>query len=319
LFTVISDLRAAIAGPDLAIDLGSSNTRLYAGGRGVFADEPSIVGEAVPGILEQGDTPIHPVRGGVIANVPAAAALVRQLIRRCGRRGVIRPRALVCAPSDASGFERAARLEVVRLAGVSVVEVAPEPLAAALGAGLDPGSDYAQMLVDIGGGVTDIAVFRGGRVIASAALRLACTDLERALEDHVQTCHGARPAPFEAQRILAKVGFIPGNGRAEPVGLAGPARDKGDTTVHLGWDEIQAAISPVMDRIVARIASVYRRLPHGAACEVIEEGICLAGGGACLPGIAGRITSGTTLEVFPAPDPLHAVINGAACLLKVRH
>jgi len=316
-----SAVRRIVADPDLAIDVGTTNTRVYARGRGVVTDEPSVL-LSRPG----GDDPrrggdasrsalVFPVRGGVVVDVPAAAALLDRLVKGARRLGLVRPRALVCTPTDATDGEREALIEATRLAGATVLAVVPEPLAASLGAGLDPASPYARMLVDIGGGVTDIAVIRAGRIISSAAVRSACGELERAVARHVATGHGLVLDPGEAHRLMTEAG-VRGGARGETLLTAtGTDAHGAMARVRLSDEALRRAMDPMVDRMVERIARVLRDLPHSAACEVIEDGVCLTGGGAYLPGIVERIAAGTRLDVFLAPNPLHAVIAGAARML----
>src|ERR1051325_1132234 len=161
----LSRLQRLVAPLDVAIDLGTANTRLYAAGRGIIADEPSIVriydtveaeANAVAGAAETTgqEAAISPLHAGVVTDIEAATSLLKPLLQRTRRFGLIRPRVLACVPTDACDEERAAVIEAVRRAGAAAVVLAPEPLAAAIGAGLDVGSLYAHLLVDIGDGVT---------------------------------------------------------------------------------------------------------------------------------------------------------------------
>ncbi|HYE76236.1 MAG TPA: rod shape-determining protein, partial [Blastocatellia bacterium] len=181
-----SEIRKTIADPDVAIDLGSANTRLYAHGRGLIADEPSIVKmrsdngriEAVGisaafSFKSANHAFISPVSSGVVKDIKAASALLAPLMRRARGIGLIKPRVLACAPTDACEEERAALIEATRRAGASAVVLAPEPLAAAIGVGMEVELPHAQMIIDIGDGVTDIAVIRSGELIITDAVRTA--------------------------------------------------------------------------------------------------------------------------------------------------
>ena len=324
----ISGFRSILAGPDLAIDLGTANTRLYADGKGIVADEPSVpandprwffrnrqaAGASGPESPCQ-EFPELPVRAGVVVDVEAAVALLVPLIGRTRRMRLVRPRALLCTPSDASEDERAALMETVRRAGAAVLAVSPEPLAAALGAGLDPASPFASMVVDIGSGVTDIAVIRSGRIIHAAAVRTACSDLHSAVGRMVAARHGVRLSLYEAERLMRRAGVQPGTGPACSRLALGTGPDGFEATVEVGENEIHTAVAPIVDIVVAKISRVLKDLPPLAACEVIEDGICLTGGGACLRGMAELISGKTHLDVRTAPDPLRSVIYGAARLL----
>jgi rod shape-determining protein MreB len=325
----ISRFRRILSGPDLAIDLGTANTRLYAGGSGIVADEPTVPvndprfvsrSERASGMIDAeaacGESSATPVRAGVVVDVEAAAALLTPLIRRARRMHLARPRALLCTPSDASENERAALVETARRAGASVLAVSPEPLAAALGAGLDPASPFASMIVDIGSGVTDIAVIRSGRIIHAAAVRTACGDIQSAVAGMVAARHRVRLYVREAERLMRKAGVQPGSGSARSHLALGTGSDGLEAAVAVSEDEIHAAMAPIVGKIVARISSVLKDLPPLAACEVIEDGICLTGGGACLQGMASLVSKETHLDVRVAPDPLLSVIYGAAHLLR---
>jgi rod shape-determining protein MreB and related proteins len=326
---VIAGFRRILAGPDLAIDLGTANTRLYAGGKGVVVEEPTVSPDSPQWISRHRQDreardrespsrglPSTPVRAGVVVDVGAAAALLVPLIRRARRFHLARPRALFCTPSDATELERAALVETAHRAGASVLAVSPEPLAAALGAGLDPTSRFASMVVDIGSGVTDIAVIRSGRIIEAAAVRSGCSDLRAAVAAMVTLRHGVRLDPDEAERLMRVTGVQQGPGSHRMRLASGTGSDGGRVTVAVSEDEVHAVMAPIVQAILERISTVLKDLPPVAACEVIEDGICLTGGGACLRGMAELISQITHLEVSVAPDPLRSVIYGAAQLLR---
>ncbi|MGH9802310.1 MAG: rod shape-determining protein, partial [Blastocatellia bacterium] len=201
---ITAGLRKLVAPPDLAIDLGTANTRLYALGHGLIANEPSLIrfqqytGEveavgAQAAWLSSNDPyspTVSPLHAGVVADIEAASSLLKPFLKRAQRFGLFKPRVLACAPTDACEEERAALIEAAQRAGASEVYIAPEPLAAAIGAGMDVASHYAQMIVDIGDGVTDIAVVRSGSLILTSAVRTACSDLRNAVAQMVSFRHG---------------------------------------------------------------------------------------------------------------------------------
>ncbi len=331
--SVLAGLRRAFADPDLAIDLGTANTRMYALGRGLIADEPSVVRlrpdtgsvEAVgsravrltAGGHDDGSA-VSPLRAGVIADIDAASSLLEPLFRRARGLGLVRPRVLACAPTDACDDERAALVEAARRAGAGSVRIVPEPLAAAIGAGLDVASPYAQMLVDMGDGVTDIAVICSGTVIASTAVRIACSDLHVALSRAVVDSHGTLLYADETERLTRTVGIARQGAPATSHSAVGlDCRTGREMRVIVGSREISTALDPTVAKIVRAVRDTVNDLPTTTSCEVIESGICLTGGGARLPGLAERLSSETMLEVSPAADPLRAVINGARQMLTV--
>jgi rod shape-determining protein MreB and related proteins len=326
-----SRLRKAIAAPDLALDLGTANTRLYARGKGIIADEPSIVRmstdtgrieevgvSAVFSIKDKSHSLVSPLRAGVIADVKATTALLTPLLRRGRSLGSLKPRVLVCAPTDACEEERAALIEATRCAGAAAVAIAPEPLAAAIGGGLDVASDQAQMIVDIGNGVTDIAIIQLGSLIVTDAVRIACSDLMQAVCDLAAERYEVKLYQNEAERLVRKIGANNLPGRSSFYIVAGDdMRTKTLRRVNIYGHEIAAALHPVLRKIVTAVATSLRNLPPEIACEVIENGIRLTGGGACLPGMTNLIAEATHLPVQPVREPMRAVINGACQMLTV--
>jgi len=325
----LQNLNRFFSAPDIAIDLGTANTRLYASGRGLLAEEPSMVKvrpddgavEAVGNVavqqpfIEQSPELISPLREGVVENVDAATALLKPLLKRAKWMGFARPRVLACAPTDACEEERAALVEAARRAGASAVALAPEPLAAAIGAGLDVSSIYAQMIVDIGDGVTDIAVIRSGSLVSTSAVRIACGNLVSAVSQIIRNQHGIEPYHREAERLIWKVGAGRTN-TSLPYVVAGADRNTGlQRRVYVCRREITEAMTPVLDTIVGAVRNAARNLPPAIGAEVIESGIHLTGGGACLPGIVDLIAAETQMEVNTAKNPLRAVINGARQML----
>lgn len=331
--SLFTGLRRAIADPDLAIDLGTANTRMYAMGVGLVADEPSVVrlrpgsgsveavGKRAVRLTANGHddgSAVSPLRAGVIEDIDAAASLLTPLFRRARRLGLVRPRVLACAPTDACDDDRAAIVEAASRAGAGSVRIVPEPLAAAIGAGLDVSSPYAQMLVDMGDGVTDIAVICSGTVIASAAIRTACSDLHAAVRRTVVESHGVLLYPDEAKRLTRTVGVARDGARAMThVAVGADCATGREARAQVRGRDVSDAIDPTIAKIVKAVRDTVADLPTTTSCEVIESGVCLTGGGAHLPGLAERLAAGTSLDVAPAADPMRAVIDGARQMLSV--
>jgi len=329
---ITAGLRKLVAPPDLAIDLGTANTRLYALGHGLIADEPSLIRfqpytgevEAVGAQaawlanVDPYSPTVSPLHAGVVADVEAASSLLRPFLKRAQRFGLFKPRVLACAPTDACEEERAALVEAAQRAGASEVYIAPEPLAAAIGAGLDVASHYAQMIVDIGDGVTDIAVVRSGNLILTSAVRTACSDLRNAVAQMVSFRHGVLLFPQEAERLMQLIGAIFDYDQEELVVTSGTDLLTGEPLdLCVSSHDLNEAIEPILENIVEAIHNTVRKLPEETSCEVIENGICLTGGGAQLQGLPERLAAATSLEVRVADDPMMAVINGARQMLDV--
>lgn len=329
---ITAGLRKLVAPPDLAIDLGTANTRLYALGHGMIADEPSLIRfQPITGEVEAVGNhaawlanvdpyspTVSPLHAGVVADIEAASSLLKPFLKRAQRFGLFKPRVLACAPTDACEEEREALVEAALRAGASEVYVAPEPLAAAIGAGLDVASHYAQMIVDIGDGVTDIAVVRSGNLILTSAVRTACSDLRNAVAQMVSFRHGVLLFPQEADRLMQLIGAQFDYDQEELLVTSGTDLLSGEPLdLCVSSHDLNEAIEPVLDTIVEAIHASVRRLPEETSCEVIENGICLTGGGAHLQGLPERLAAATSLEVRVADNPMMAVINGARQMLDV--
>ncbi|HKQ79767.1 MAG TPA: rod shape-determining protein [Blastocatellia bacterium] len=324
--------RKLLAAPDLAIDLGTANTRLYVRGHGLIADEPTLIKiqpetgvvEAVGARaarlskLDQFAYSISPLHAGAVADIEAASSLLKFFLSRAQKLGILKPRALACAPTDACEEEREALIEATRRAGASAVVVVPEPMAAAIGAGLDVSSHYAQMLVDIGDGVTDIAVIRSGSLITTSAVRTACSDLRHCVSQMIAFRYGVLLFPDEAERVIRMVGASRDYERERLFLTEGTDLLTGEPmSLCVSSHDVMEAIEQPLEVIIEAIHKVVRDLPLQTSCEVIENGICLTGGGAQLQGMSERLANATSLTVRMADDPMRAVINGACQMLKV--
>jgi rod shape-determining protein MreB and related proteins len=318
--------------PDLAIDLGTANTRLYARGHGLIADEPTLIKfqagtdvvEAVGARaarlskMDQFAYAISPLHAGVVADIDAASSLLKFFLSRAQRLGILRPRALACAPTDACEEEREALIEATRRAGASAVVVVAEPLAAAIGAGIDIASPYAHMIVDIGDGVTDIAVIRSGALITSSAVRTACSDLRHSVSQTIAFRYGVLLFSDEAERLMRTVGAAREDDRERLLLTQGTDLLTGEaTSLCVSSQDVVEAVEPPLEIIVDAVQKAVTRLAVEISTEVIESGVCLTGGGACLQGMSERLAKATSLAVRVADDPMRAVINGACQMLKV--
>lgn len=301
-------LKNFLADPDVAIDLGTANTRVFARGRGLVADEPSVVSTSCA----------RPLRGGVVVDVVAAASLLGPLLRRARKFGLTRPRAIASAPAGASKAEVAALADGVRLAGVSDVEVVPEPLAAAVGAGIEVSSPYAHMLVDVGAGATEVAVIRAGALVKTVLVRAGCDDMHAAVRHRVADRYGVILRGNEAERLTRELGTAYGFTAGGARRVLGRDKRRGrETRVEVSGADVSEAIRPTVAVIGETVRGALLGLDHNVAAEVIESGLCLTGGGACLRGMKELIECATSVEVRVAHDPLRAVIDGAGQMLAV--
>ncbi|MFO0687914.1 MAG: rod shape-determining protein [Myxococcota bacterium] len=289
---------------ELAIDVGTATTRLH------LRDRLSPL--ARPSTTWRGSAAQPALRGGVVTDGDAAAAVVGELFRSLPRMRMRRPRVLACVPTDATVEERARLVESVLRAGAGAVEVIPEPLAAAIGAGLETDLPRAQLLVDVGEGVTDCAVVREGVLVATGAQRVAVADLRATATKWIEANLGVRISAVEAERVLREVGVGPIVRAHRPVLVVGrPLAGIGPIRATCEADALHAALEPVVETIVGRIGRFFAELPSALAEEVRESGLCLTGGGALLTGLLERIVAETETAVWRAPAPLQAVIDGA--------
>ena len=288
-------LLRALRGPDLAVDVGTSTVR-------AASSAHARVWQAPAGLAGR-----PAVRGGVISDPDCAIAVVRGLLRRARRRGLLRPRVVASAPSDADAGERADLSRVLRRAGAAAVAIVTEPLAAAVGAGIDVGSPYAQMVTDVGHGVTDCVVLRGGTVVASAARRVGCSDLEEAARRHVAEACGVQVAGATATELLLALSY-----GERPLGrgaLRVTAQD-GGRSARVDLASLAEAIALPYRALLEVPAQLCRRVAADVGAELVESGAWLTGGGALLPGMVAAMAARTGLEVRRVADPLRAVVQG---------
>lgn len=313
---------------DLAVDVGTATTRLSARGCPRLIERPSA---ASPEEIHrrrwfdrlrtrpsaQREPAIPALCAGVVVDCDAAAGVLESLFRSVRRIGFVRPRVLACAPTDASHEERSALLRAVQIAGGRPIDVVPEPFAAAIGAGLDVSSAFAQMIVDIGEGVTDIAVIRSGTVIHTSAVRVACSDLNGAVQRLLLARHGVPLSRTESARLTRIVGAtVP---RALPDVIRLHTFDEGkslEIDLAVRRDDLWEVLDPIYSTIVACVAATVRELPASIGCQVIESGICLTGGGSLLRGMPARILAETRIAARVPDRPMHAVIDGAGKILS---
>jgi rod shape-determining protein MreB len=297
-------LRTAYRDPDIAIDLGTALTRIASG---------SLSQTVVPSKVE--GRPV--LRSGTIADPDAAVELLRPLLFRVRKFGVLRPNAVACAPSDATGEELDTLRECVVNAGAATVVIVPEILAAAIGAGMDVSSHYAGMIVDIGEGITECAVIRAGKIIEKHTRRVGCFDLRRHVLQAVSSMTKLQIPDAEAERLLRETGVAGKKGalRIFFTGCTGPAAPYG--TVSISGERIHEAVEPVIASITGVVTSLLEALSPAVSCQIIDSGICLSGGGTLLRGMGHHLERLTGIPVTSPSNPLDAVVAGAWDMLPV--
>lgn len=320
---MFSKLLQIMAPSSIAVDLGTANTRIYASGNGEMTEMPSLVSLGAGKITGNLDDYLDyinskigtkPLRGGVIVDLKNSIALLKPVLKKSRNFFKKSPVSLASAPTDTSEHERDLLRQALVHAGASHVSIIPEIWVAAVGADIDISRANAQLLIDIGDGVTDMAVFRDGGIIHTSSIRLACSDLQRAIRSAVMTKYKVQIYDRDAERLTGEISsiLITHDINAETFEVSGiDIIKRKKVNFRVKKKDIVQAIEPVVNKIIKMIEVSLMRLPENIHAEIAETGICLTGGGACIEGIDKLIAFRTNMEVRIAPDPLHAVINGA--------
>ena len=319
---MLSKLSQIMSHPSIAVDLGTANTRIYASQYGEFTERHSSISltsgktdNISDEYLEHTNNCLttKPLRRGVIIDLKNATILLKPLVKKT-RRFFMAPITLASAPTDTTEIERDLLRKSLINAGASHVSIIPEVWAAAIGAGIDIAHTNAQLLIDIGDGVTDMAVFRDGRIIYTSSVRIACSDLKKSIRSTIMSKYKMQIYDHEAERLTHLILSILKNDDhgCESVSVDGiDVIKRRKTNVLVTKKDIIASMVPVLNKITKMIQIGLKNLPDKIYCEILESGIWLTGGGACIEGIDLLIAHRTNMEVRIAPDPIHAVINGS--------
>jgi rod shape-determining protein MreB len=318
---------------DLAIDLGTANTLVYAAGKGIVVNEPSIVAinkntgevEAVGKEAKEmlGRTPgnitaIRPMKDGVIADFEAAERMLTHFIRKAHKRsGWLRPRVVIGVPSEITQVERRAVKDSAMRAKASEVHLIEEAMAAAIGAGMPITEASGNMVVDIGGGTTDIAVISLAGVVYGKSVRVAGNELDDAIIQHARKAHNLLIGERTAEHIKMEIGS------AFPLEMPATIEVKGrhitegkPKTVTMDDTEIRKALMEPVRAIVQAVHDALERIPPELSADIFDRGIILTGGGALLKNLDKRLREETGLPVQLAEDPLSSVVLGAGKMLS---
>ena len=318
---------------ELAVDLGTANTLVYVPGQGVVVNEPSIVAlrttdrsvlavgaEAkamlgrAPGSIEV----IRPLRHGVIADYDSTEKMLHHFIRRTHQVGrLARPRIVISVPSGITQVERRAVHESATQAGASRVYLIAEPVAAALGAGLPVAEPGANLVVDVGGGTTEIAVISLSGIVYSASVRIGGDDMNDAIAVHVRKSHGLLIGERRAEEIKIALGSAsPLVEEMPPMPIKGRDLASGlPRTVYITAAEVREALREPVTAIVDAVRRCLEHTPPELAADVVDQGITLTGGGALLPGLDRLLNHETELPITVSKDPLTCVVRGAGQVL----
>jgi rod shape-determining protein MreB len=324
---------AQIFPSDLAVDLGTANTLVYAPGRGIVLNEPSIVAVHVhdrsvlavgsqakamlgraPGSIDV----IRPLRHGVIADYDSTEKMLQYFIRRAHQsRSPARPRVVISVPSGITQVERRAVHESAVHAGARKVHLVPEPVAAAMGAGLPIAEPGANMIVDVGGGTTEVAVISLSGIVHCTSLRIGGDDMNDAIAQHVRKSHGLLIGERRAEEIKIALGSAhPQLDDAGPLPVKGRDLTTGlPRTITVTVAEIRDALREPVTAVVEAVRVCLEQTPPELAADIVDNGITLTGGGALLPGLDQLLNHETSLPILVSEDPLTCVVRGAGRVL----
>ena len=317
---------------DIGIDLGTANTLVYLRGKGIVMREPSVVAvdtktDDVRGVGQEatamiGRTPgnivaVRPLKDGVIADYDITANMLSYFIKRvCGSNKFFGPRVVICIPSGVTEVERRAVREASLRAGARQVSIIEEPMAAAIGAGLPISEPTGSMIVDIGGGTSEVAVISLGGIVASRSVRVGGDEFDQSIIAYIKRKYNLLIGERTAEDIKIQIGS------AYPLEEETTLEIKGRNLVDglpknitIGSEEIREALSESLYKVVDAVKETLERTPPELSADIIDHGITLSGGGALLRGLDQLISTETGIDVHVAETPLDCVALGSGAVL----
>ena len=317
---------------DLAIDLGTANTLVYRQGEGIVFDEPTVVAmNATTGDVEaMGEAAwrmvggrsgnvvaVRPLRHGVMTEFDITQRMIEFVLRRVGVSRFPKPRVLTCIASESSEVERRAVDEAVRFAGGKGVVLVEQPLAAAIGAGLPIHEPVGNLIVDIGGGTTELAIVSMGGVVSGLSIRVGGFDLDAAIQEHVRSSYGVAVGEKAAEEIKIAIGSAFPVPRAAVAVVTGRELSSGaPIDIRLSEDEIRQAISAPIGKIVEAARRALAEGPPELTHDVLQTGMFLTGGGGLLRGLDLLLSQECEVPVHLTERPLETVVIGAGAMLE---
>lgn len=318
---------------DIGIDLGTANVLIHVKGKGVVLNEPSVVAmdRTTGRVLEVGEeahqmvgrTPgnieaIRPLKDGVIADFDVTETMLRHFINKIKVRGFMsKPRMLICCPTNITKVEQKAIKEAALKSGGRKVYLEEEPKVAAVGAGMDIAQPSGNMVIDIGGGTTDVAVLSMGDIVTAESIKLAgdtfTQDILKFIKNEYKLLIGERTA----EDIKINVGTVYPDSRQETINIRGRDMVSGlPRTIEVGSEEIEKSLRETVSLIVTAAKSVLERTPPELSADIIDRGVILTGGGSLMHGLDELLADELKVPVFVAEEPMNCVARGTGILLK---
>ena len=329
---MFTDFIAGLFSHDLAIDLGTANTLVYVKGKGLICSEPSVVavtkdpsgrGDRVLAVGHDakemlGRTPgsiraIRPIKDGVIADFEITEAMLRYFIQRAHKRGkLVRPRIVICVPPCITSVEKRAVRESALSAGAREVYLIEEPMAAAIGAALDVTAPTGNMVVDIGGGTTDVAVISLSGIVTSRSIRTGGDKMDEAIINYVKRKYNMLIGERTAEQVKMTIATASPEGKSETMEIKGRDLVAGIPKVVVSSsDEIRESLVEPIHAIVETVHLTLEKTPPELAADIVDRGIMLVGGGSLLRDFDTILREETKLPILRSDDPYTAVVHGA--------
>ncbi|EAG1444095.1 rod shape-determining protein [Listeria monocytogenes] len=310
----------------IGIDLGTANILVYSKEKGIILNEPSVValntndgtvlaiGQEAKEMI--GKTPtsisaVRPMKDGVIADFDLTSGLLREIMRRISVSGVRKPNVVVCTPTGATSLERRAISDAVRSTGARSVVLIEEPVAAAIGADLPVAEPVANVIVDIGGGTSEIAIISYGGVVSSTSIRTGGDHMDEEIIQYIRKNYNLLIGQTTAERIKMELGYAPIEHVTQTADIRGRDLLTGlPKTIQVSSTEIQSALAETLQRILEAIRNTLELCPPELSGDIVDRGIILSGGGSLLQGFRDWLVEEIDVPVHMAPSPLESVAIG---------
>ncbi|MGM0437170.1 MAG: rod shape-determining protein [Bacillota bacterium] len=328
---MVFDFLGAPFSRDMGIDLGTANTLVYIKGKGILIREPSVVALRDNDVLAVGDeakkmigrTPgniraVRPMKDGVIADFDITEAMLRYFITKAHKRSkLVRPRIIICVPSGVTEVEKRAVLDAAEHAGARKAYLIEEPMAAAIGAGLPVEEPTGNMVVDIGGGTTEVAVISLGGIVTSQSIRVGGDEMDEAIVSYIKRNYNLLIGDRTAEELKIDIGSALAENADDEKDIRGRDQVSGlPKTITVKGVEVQKALKEPIENIIEAVKMTLEKTPPELSSDVMDRGIILTGGGVLLKSLADLIRKETEIPVHLADEPLDCVVKGTGIALE---